>query len=770
MFDYSYFTTLSEGEERLKYLKKCIDEADKEKDHESALDLRYRYIKESVFNEDNFKSLIMFPDYMALFDAHPDKHDHHTFMTVFKWVIEDITDFYQISVEKAEEYFEEFRKRCLRYGFSLRTYYMKKAFFYSKVAPDKVNELIKPFRESERDELSDCLACEASFDIRMELEFGSEEKAIAMLRDMIRRNISCAKVPEVTYGECVEHFTRTGNLKEAEHYAELLMPMIKTNDNFLMEMSQIMLLRTFTAPNEAYSIFCRYTELFCKTKNPAMKFWFAHASARFFECIDVPEQPTIKMKLPRIFELYSESGEYNIAEMKAYFRGIAEDIAAKFDKRSGHSYYSDILNYDYPTEPVKKLELPEHGTAPKDPATIAVPYKSAETLPSLETIIDTFKAVPDAELYGASIDEESNVLSVSLYNKKTDCEFVCKLFIRDAEDLGSFRPIHAIPDDALGCLVENYTAMIVIASMYNKGWEGNEFTVLLGLADSLNTDNSPAIIDLTNGFLLSSAWVKIQAEGSLPPLESYMYGVHGYSSESEEQRCDIVTSGLRQLGSRELLTVGLEENDINFACRLISQIADFVCGVSDLRDEGDVTEFGVIYNNESEALFSWISAEKAYPGLNIEDSENMAVPVLYLSSADAENGNGMLLNEVPEQIQEKLEFRSSNRHSGIEAALAKKNFKYAVNAFRDGGSELIVGFYADIPQGFTEKYGETGEIYISVENDGSNEINGIIATGIDDIPELRTGRKISADTERIMFWRIKRGEDYYFADHAYLLV
>lgn len=770
MFDYSYFTALSEGEERLKYLKKCIDEADKEKDYESALDLRYEYIKESVFNEDNFKSLIMFPEYMALFDAHPDVHDYRSFMTAFKWVIEDITYFYQISVEKAEEYFEEFRKRCLKYGLSLRTYYMKKAFFYSKVSPDKASELIKPFRESERDELSDCFACEASFDIHLELEFGSEEKAIAMLRDMIRRNISCAKVPEDTYGECVEHFTRTGNLKEAEHYAELLMPMIKTNNNFLMEISQIMLLKAFTNPNAAYSIFCRYTELFCKTKNPAMRFWFAHASARFFEGIEAPEQPTIKMKLPRTFELYSESGEYDIAEMKAYFRGIAKDIAEKFDKRSGNSYYSDILNYEYPAEPVRKLDMPEHGTAPKTPATIAVPYKSADTLPSLETIIDTFKALPDTEFYGVSADEESNVVSVSVYNKKTESEFLCKLFIRDAEDFDSFRPMHVIPDDKLSCFAENFTVMIVMASIHNKGCEDDEFNMLLKLADSINTDNSPAIIELSNGFLLSSAWVKIQAEGSLPALEKYMYGIHGYPSEIQEQRYDIITSGLQKFGSRELLVVGLEEDDIDFACNVISQIAEFVCGVSDLRDEGDVTEFGVIYNNESEVLFSWISAEKAYPGLNIENSENMAVPVLYLSSADAENGSGMLLNEVPEEIQEKLEFRNSNRHFRTEAALARKNFKYALSAFRDGGDELIVGFYADIPQGFDEEYGDTGEIYISVENDGGKEISGIIVTGIDDIPELRTGRKISADPERIMFWRLELGGDYYFADHAYLLV
>ena len=89
MFDYSYFETLSEGDEKLRYLKKCIVTADHEKNISEALELRYRYIEESIFNGDCFNALIMFPEYMTLFENNTDKHSYLSFMKAFKWFIEE---------------------------------------------------------------------------------------------------------------------------------------------------------------------------------------------------------------------------------------------------------------------------------------------------------------------------------------------------------------------------------------------------------------------------------------------------------------------------------------------------------------------------------------------------------------------------------------------------------------------------------------------------------------------------------------------------------
>ena len=43
------------------------------------------------------------------------------------------------------------------------------------------------------------------------------------------------------------------------------------------------------------------------------------------------------------------------------------------------TYYSDILNYEHPSEPTKVLSLPEHGIIERVPFSVAVPISTPST-------------------------------------------------------------------------------------------------------------------------------------------------------------------------------------------------------------------------------------------------------------------------------------------------------------------------------------------------------------------------------------------------------
>lgn len=771
MFDYDKLYTLADGEPKLKYLKKGIDEAQKAKDYETALELMREYIKQSVFNDDNFKALIMFPEYMALYDANPELQDPYSFMFAFKWIIEDITDFYQISIEKAEEYFSEFKKRCQQYGYSLRTYYMKKMYFYSQIDFNKVIEYQKKFRESKRDSLSDCHACEMNLDICTELEFGSDQKAMQMLKNMMNKGISCGEVPQVTYGKCIHHFIKTGNLQEAEYYAEKLMPMIKNNDNFLMEVAHILLLKAYTNPNDALKIFENYLESFMKNKNPKMRFYFADASARFFGNIADNDISTIIMKLPHTFTLYHKEDEYTVAELQTYFFNLAKVIAEKFDERNKNSYYTDILNYEYPAEPISNLELPKHSTVSRKPASIAVAFRSEDVVPSPDEIFQSLQE--KFEIEHMFFDDENKVLTAEMRYNQTDEKAVVKINISDAEDFALMKPVHQISQEEFERFVDDYKLMLVISTIYNNEWENVEFNNLLKIADIFNTDDSPVVINLSHGILLSSKWVKFQSECDTPPLEYYMYRVHAYPCEDDETRFEIITTGLAEYGSRELCVLNVEEKDIYFANRIVSQIAESICNVELMRDEGDISSFGTTFNNESEVLFSWLSPKTAHP--NHEDSDFFAVPVIYLSANDARNGNGLLINDIPDELKDKFDFRTTNRHISIEENIANNRFSYALEKFRNTeNSKLIIGCYVNIPEEFQDKYGEDYMCYVQAEYVEENiediKIKGTIVDGVDEIEDFCTGSTLSVPPESIFFWRLEIDNKYYFADDSYLLI
>ena len=110
MFDfdteYKKIMLLDEGAPRMDALKTAISAADQENDYWSGLALRYLYIKESIFADDAFQAIIMFPEYLALFDAHPEFEEEFSadIMWAFKWVLENSRDFYQVSLDRAEKY------------------------------------------------------------------------------------------------------------------------------------------------------------------------------------------------------------------------------------------------------------------------------------------------------------------------------------------------------------------------------------------------------------------------------------------------------------------------------------------------------------------------------------------------------------------------------------------------------------------------------------------------------------------------------------------
>ena len=70
MFSYDILASLPHGEERMKYLKKGIAEADNEKDLHQQMYRRYYYIRESTFYGDDLDSLIVFPELLKLYEDH----------------------------------------------------------------------------------------------------------------------------------------------------------------------------------------------------------------------------------------------------------------------------------------------------------------------------------------------------------------------------------------------------------------------------------------------------------------------------------------------------------------------------------------------------------------------------------------------------------------------------------------------------------------------------------------------------------------------------
>lgn len=763
MFDENFFSSLSHGEDRLDYLKKCIAEADAEKDAEKMLDYRYKYIKESVFHDDTFKAVIIFPEFVKLFDENPGAFDQRLFMFAYKWILENTPEYYQISVEQIEKYFDRFKEYIEKFGYTMRTYYLKKFRAFRDIDLPKALEYCDEVQKYERTSISDCAACEASNFAEREIKYGSQTKAVKMLNEMLDKNMRCAEVPQVTYGDFAEVFARKGMYEEAEHYADLMMPMIRGDEvNFLESVSAVLIIKSFTDLNYAFDLFSRCAGFYSRIKNPFLKFCFAEASYRFLTEVEKREIKSIKLRLSSDFELHDPEGVYDVLMLKDFFYDNACELAEKFDKRNGNDNFKERLAFEFPEAPLTKLELPLHGSITPEPPVVGVLCRELENLPTPNHFAKSlYERLGFADPGLTQTDDGKEFYYTAVTADGEQVRY--RMIFDEAPDLSAYRSIHELPEDHLDTL-SDYGCMLVIIPDIIHTDRYEEILRLLTFADIMNTDGSPVVLYHSCNKMLSSKWVSNIAEGKTPPRSCDCLRYWLYASAFEEDKVDILTSGLDVFGSHELAATAVDKEQIDFTIGLLEKIAEELT-LKPLLDEGITMNSGIVYDDKSYVRFSWTPVR--FPDENDEIAEDAAVyaePLYYLTPSDVTEERPLLARDITEEMTGLLSPRKHFKITERNERISKMLFSKALNYFMNNDCEMIVGLNAK----GTDKEGDPCDSYFygTLSEDGKE---CTVTSFGDEMRDLSEGMKMPVDPENIFFFRIDIGEDRYFADDLYII-
>lgn len=756
MYDEEYLHSLPHGEERLNYMKKCISEADKEKNISLMLELRYRYIEESVFHDDCFKAIIIFPEFMKLFEENPGEFDNYYFMIAFKWIIEDSNQYYQVSVEQLDRYFERFKEYIEKFGYSLRTYYLKTYKTYLNIDSKKAFEAFKLFENYERTRLSDCKACEMNAKVEHEVQFGSEEKAVAMLNNMLDNNMRCSEVPQGAYGEFVDAFTKCGIYDEAEHYANVLMPMVKGEEiNFMKEVSSVLILKSKTDINYAIDLFSRCAGKFSGVKNPYLKFHFAKASYLLFSEIAMSDKNEVYLRLPSDFEKHSADGNYSVAEMRDFFYNTAKDIAEKFDARNGNDTFAQELAYKYPDSPEKKIVLFPHGAVEPAPPEIGILFKDAEDMPSPEEF------VPKAEeLFGYRNSQLQMVKDspVLFYSAESDEGAVrYRIIYTEKPDISSLRKDAGLAEDIYEQL-EEYKVMVIIMPDIINSDRFQEVYNTLRFAEMLDKGGSPAVLQLSIEKIMPKSWLSMTVKSKTPPTTSNCIGFRIFQSAFEEDKYDIVSYGLSVFGSRELIVTGAAEEDIDYCVAILNKLCEDIM-VQRLPDEGVSMSSGIVYDDRAYVRFTWKKV------LVPNDEEPFAEPILYFSASDHANKKGYRLTELTDEQLRKIRPRMHGTIIDYDEQRAKELFPYALEYFRSNFCEMAVGVNITA----LDEDGEEIDSFAFADLKG-NGSRGEVFSISEDAANIHEGDKIDIEPENVYSLLLKIDGEEYSDDELYLLM
>ncbi len=765
MLDKNHLYSLEHGDDRMEYIKQCIDDSDKEKNYTEALNLRFQYIEESVFYGDSFRAFIMFPEFMSLYDEHPECISDMDFMDALKWIIGIMNEFYQVSLSKAEQFLSEFKRRCQKYGYSLKIFYHKAAYFYLNINDlKKASEYFKLYKMTDCDMLSDCDACALNFEIDYELKTGSELKAIKMFNELLNNNMHCFEVPEITYARFTNHFTETGRLDEAAYYASILKRKLKDKNELNICFFALMRHYSYTAPNEALDIFQKKLIIFLNSKNPFEKFDFADAAFRFFSNIDSEEEHNIILKLPHKFPLYSDNDEYKITELRDYFYSEAKKLAEKFDARNNNSLFSDILKLKYEKNTDIKLMLPKHGTVARTPFKAAVPFLSKDTIPSPESIVNIIKDLPNTSVASIFFDEKNGIMNVSGKNTDYGFHFRYSFSICHTENIEDAYRIHFFSENDIEKLSE-YTSLLIVSAILENGYESFCYGHLLKVLNALNTDHCPAVADITNEGILSAEWVRLYASVEAVPDYKYLFWLHVYTSEDDEQCLDVITSGLTELGSRELSVAGIEKKDLDFVTLVTGHIAEAIATAAPLRDEGEPFEFGMFYDNKSIVKMTWTPEENEIDTEGQKYEKLYAIPKIYISSSDYHNKISHKIDEIPDEIRGQFDFRSSNYQKYIKEELARAFLDRALEIYKAHKELICLTIGIDVDN---EEDPDSSWIYLKTNN--NNKLT--VVQGIEGSPAYYENAELDFSAivkEDVFFWEINYENEDYKPDDLYLL-
>lgn len=343
------------GKARIAAIRSAIEEADKNEDLPFRLYFRAELCKESDFYGDCMDMMVVFPEMLAILDRHSDapltryearsgyKNAMDRALWIYKWLVGTCVEFYQIPLEDCMKYFEDFKRRCIAFGYNLKPYYSYKYDFYTNIDEAVAEEAFHKFEELPRDGNSDCKACERNMEIGFYLDKGQVEKAMELARDIENFTLTCGDNKMASWlrmkGKFMRYYMEKGDFEEAEKYCRLIKRNM-TQEREYQEWDSFLYCYAHLDLGKALSIYKAHWQEWETGRNPADNFYSAKCICCFFKKLGAErKRNTIKLDFDKSFPLFQESGQYKIEELYRYYYRRARDVAEKFDARNRTDYY-----------------------------------------------------------------------------------------------------------------------------------------------------------------------------------------------------------------------------------------------------------------------------------------------------------------------------------------------------------------------------------------------------------------------------------------------
>lgn len=341
----TYAELFEDGPEKVAAVEEAVRLADALND----LDLRYES-REALIDACTFggfpeKALVAFAWCQTHFDKEPERFEEWDLLWRHKWIIDKLANFPQFSKSQIYEMLEDMTKRYKAWGAGDRPELkLRCALAYSMGDKVESRRLMLDWQKTHRDELTDCEACEADFQVELYNFFGEHENAVKAGEIVLKTPLTCAHVPHTTYAKMLRPLFFLGLYDEARKYHRKGYPMIKNNPAFLPGVGSTLEFLVLTDNlGKASKVLEAHLAWATNSKDMWMRFQFFLTALLLFNTLMERGKDTIKLTLPQSCPYFETGGIYELQSLRDRMKKEAETIAKSFDKRNENTYFMDLM-------------------------------------------------------------------------------------------------------------------------------------------------------------------------------------------------------------------------------------------------------------------------------------------------------------------------------------------------------------------------------------------------------------------------------------------
>ena len=250
----------------------------------------------------------------------------------------------QIPLEQCESLLMEFRRQVRAYGLGERLWQCHAGEF-SLMTGDlpALEDHLNRFRTAPRDDVSDCEVCEAGAMGEFLIALGRKDEAIDIAADLLEKGKFCDQQPWKLLSILTDHALVRHDLDDAERFATaMLIQPVDSPADLRCAGTLLRMEAAFGAGQDGITLLEKCLPWTVNLWDQEMLFYFYVGAGLFCDALG-NRQSQVKLSLPDAFPLCQEGGAYDCRALSEWFRGQAEDIAQKFDRRNGNSNYKASL-------------------------------------------------------------------------------------------------------------------------------------------------------------------------------------------------------------------------------------------------------------------------------------------------------------------------------------------------------------------------------------------------------------------------------------------